>query len=101
MVLWLCLVGKKLSDGDALKWAQPAQLGVVDTDLPSLERVPSLKVNGWKMTLSFWGNRPIFRGKLDISFREATVLNFQENYNTPLEHTPGNRPWPTMKGIPL
>ena len=26
---------------------------------------------------------------------------FQESYNTPLEHTPGNPPYPTVKGFPL
>ena len=31
----------------------------------------------------------------------STVPQLQESYNTPLEHTPGNPPYPTMKGFPL
>ena len=67
-------------------------------------------MDGWNTT--FLLRRPIFRGY--VSFREGilpiknmrsaqkclvrlaslaeSVEDFQENYNTPLEHTPGNPP---------
>ncbi len=33
-----------------------------------------LKMDGWKTIISFWGKRPIFRGKLAVSFTECIPL---------------------------
>ena len=43
--------------------------------VPSLKLTFShLKMDGWNRILSFWGNRPIFRCKLAVSFRECILL---------------------------
>ena len=35
----------------------------------------NLKMDGWKMILSFWGvGGPVFRGEIAVSFREGRVL---------------------------
>ena len=35
-------------------------------------------MDGWKTILSFWGTRPIFRGKIAVSFREGKSYRFPE-----------------------
>ena len=37
---------------------------------------------------------------LQLIFYLVAMASFQENDNTPLEHTPSNPPLPIMKGIP-
>ncbi len=41
--------------------------------LPETKTSSPLKMDGWNTILSYWGPRPIFRGKLTVSFREGNI----------------------------
>ena len=46
--------------------------GMIDDHetLPETNTSP-LQMDGWNAIISYWGKRPIFRGELDVSFREG------------------------------
>ena len=95
--------------------------------LPKTDSLP-LKMDGWESGNYLHFGKAYFQG-WTVGFREGTSNNiannrfhvvllfkkifpgnlckrpsrplFQENYNTPVEHTPGNPPTIPMKGIPL
>ena len=56
--------------------------------LPKTNSSP-LKMDGWNTILSYWVKRPIFRGKLAVSFREAQIVAFKE---------PGQEVWKLTRG---
>ena len=54
------------------RWCRIPEPSTVGHDLSSLKLTAKAPENGWlENYLPFWGKRPIFRGKLAVSFREG------------------------------
>ena len=59
------------------------QVIVMSHNYPSLQLTAgTCKRDGLKKIVSFWGKRPIFRGKLAVSFRECMTFQFTDWFMT-------------------